>query len=106
MRPSHSGTNNPFAFAGAPAGTVAAFYVPATTLPTLSTNTTVLRLIGKYTVDVANSVRIVYSYMRMKSVDFSYDAMRDGGISGQFPTYETAPDCKVQAVAVSYIHRF
>jgi MtrB/PioB family decaheme-associated outer membrane protein len=99
-------TNNPFAVAGAPAGTVAAFYIPATPLPTVTTYTTELRLNGRYAIDKTSSVRLFYSLARMKSADYSYNSMTDGAIAGQFPTFETAPNFTVYVAGVSYIRSF
>ena len=42
--------NNPLAVAGAPAGTVAAFFIPATALPTVKTDTIELKLNLRYAV--------------------------------------------------------
>ena len=99
-------TAGPVAAAGARAGTIAAFYIPATPLPTITTYITELRLNGKYSIDKSSAVRLVYSYAHMKSADYAYDAMRDGAIAGQFPTFEQAPHFTVHVVGVSYIYRF
>jgi hypothetical protein len=97
---------NPFAVLGAPAGTIAAFFIPGTALPTVTTDTTGLRLNGRYAIDKARSVRLVYSYAHMKSADYAYTSMQDGAIAGQFPTFETAPNFTVHVIGVSYIQQF
>jgi hypothetical protein len=99
-------TNNPFAVAGAPAGTPAAFFIPATPLPTVKTETIELRLTGRYTIDKNSSVRLLYTYAHMTSSDYAYTAMQDGGIVGQFPTFEKAPSYTVHIVGATYIYTF
>jgi MtrB/PioB family decaheme-associated outer membrane protein len=98
--------NNPYAVTGAPAGTIAAFFIPAQALPTVTTDTTELRLNGRYTIDKSTSVRLLYSYARMKSADYAYASMQDGAIAGQFPTFEMAPNFTIHVVGVSYIRQF
>ncbi len=97
--------NNPFAgIAGAPTSAIAAFFIPGTALPTVTTDTTMLRLNGTYVIDKATSVRLLYAYARMKSADYAYTSMQDGAIAGQFPTFETAPTFAVHVVGASWIH--
>jgi MtrB/PioB family decaheme-associated outer membrane protein len=98
--------NNPLAVAGAPAGTIAAFYVPASNLPTVSTNTVQLRLNGSYHIDKASSVRLGYGYARMKSNDYAYDGMQPGGLTAVLPSYESAPSYVVHLIAASYNYTF
>jgi MtrB/PioB family decaheme-associated outer membrane protein len=99
--------NNPLAVAGSPAGTLtAAFYVPATPLPTVTTDTLQLRLSAKYSIDKASAVRLGYGYSRMKSNDYAYDGMQPGGLTGILPSYETAPAYVVHTVGASYTYSF
>ncbi len=98
--------NNPFAVTGAPAGTIAAFFIGAQALPTISTNTTELRLNGWYRIDQSRSLRLLYTFAHMRSAYYAYDAMTDGAISGQFPTFELPPNFNVHVVGVSYIYSF
>jgi MtrB/PioB family decaheme-associated outer membrane protein len=96
--------NNPLA---AVAGqTIAAFYIPAAPLPTVSTNITDLRLNGKYVIDKQQSVRLGYSYSRMKAVDYAYDGLQTGAMANPLPTNETAPVYKVHVIGASYIYSF
>ncbi len=50
---------------GAPPTTIAAFFIPATPLPTVTTDTAELRLNGRYTITKAQSLRVAYTYLRM-----------------------------------------
>jgi MtrB/PioB family decaheme-associated outer membrane protein len=102
--------NNPLALA-APAPALAAsvasvFYIAASAFPTVTTNTVELHLNGKYTIDKARSVRMGYTYQHMKAVDYAYDSMQYGTLTGVLPTSETAPDYTVHTVAVAYIYSF
>jgi MtrB/PioB family decaheme-associated outer membrane protein len=96
--------NNPLAVAGAPAGTIAAYYIAAQDLPTVTTKTIDLRLNGLYTIDKQKSVRVGYGYQYMKAVDWAYDGMQFGGLAGGLPTNEQAPNYKVHTIAVAYIY--
>ena len=100
--------NNPLALSGAPAGTIAAFFIPASPLPTVSTDTAEVRVNGRYTVDKHQLVRLVYSYLRMRSVDWMYDGMQFGAgtISGVLPTNEQPFNYGVNVVAASYVMSF
>ena len=75
-----------------PPTTIAAFFIPATPLPTVTTDTLELRLNGTYAIDAHQSVRVVYAYMRMRSADWAYEGMQIGAgtLSSVLPTNETA----------------
>jgi len=98
--------NNPLAVAGAPAGTVAAYYIAAQALPVVTTTTWDLNLSGKYALDKNAALRLGYRYQYMKSNDWSYDGMQPGGLSGVLPSYEQAPNFKVQTLSVAYLYSF
>lgn len=93
---------NPFG-AVAPA---ALFFIPATDLPTVKTETVNLVLSGKYTVNKASSIWAGYNFQHMSSNDYVYAAMQPGGLAGQLPTYEKAPSYNVHTIGVSYIYSF
>ncbi len=93
---------NPYAVAGQPAGTVAMYFIPATSLPTVSTDTIELRLNGRYKLDKASTVQVGYTYAHMKSRDWAYDGMQNGGLSGVLPTLEQAPNYSVNVIVVGY----
>lgn len=102
--------NNPLALASpAPAlttGTSAILFIPAGNLPTVRTDTVELRLNGKYTITKKASVRLLYSFLHMKAVDYAYDGMQYGTMATVMPTNEIAPSYNVHAIAASYIYTF
>jgi hypothetical protein len=100
--------NNPLALPGAPAGTIAAYLIPASPLPVVRTDTLDLRLNGTYAVRSRQSLRIVYDYMRMRSADWAYDGMQigNGTPSGVLPTQETPFNYGVHVIGVSYVIAF
>lgn len=103
-----SWSNNILALPGAPATTIAAFFIPATPLPQVTTDTTELRLNAKYTIAKSHALRVLYSYMRMKSSDWVYDGMQIGAgtIAGVLPTNEQAFNYSINVLGVSYIFSF
>jgi hypothetical protein len=103
-----SWANNPLALPGAPAGTIAAYFIPATPLPIVTTNTLDLRLNGTYAVHAHQSLRVVYDYMRMRSADWMYDGMQigSGTLSGVLPSLETPFNYGVHVIGVSYLIAF
>lgn len=98
--------NNPLAVAGAPAGSVAAFFIAATALPTVSTDTSEVRLKASYALSQASTLHFVYLYADMSSSDYAYEGMQFGGLTGVLPSLEQSPHYTVQVVEVSYSHRF
>ncbi len=98
--------NNPLAVAGAPAGTSAAFYIPGTALPDVTTKTIELRLGAKWKLDDSRSLRLGYLYQHMSSVDWAYDGLQFGGLAGILPSLQQAPNYTVHTVTVSYIYNF
>ncbi len=91
--------------AGAPT-TIAAYFIPATPLPTVTTDTVELRLSGKYAISTRQSVRVAYAYVHMSNADWMYDGMQLGSLSAQLPTYEQPFNFGVNVVSVSYILNF
>jgi hypothetical protein len=98
--------NNPLAVTGAPAGTVAAYYIPATPLPPVTTKTIALSLSANYAIDAQKTVRFAYLYSRMRSVDWAYDGLQYGGLVQLLPDLEQAPNYSVSVVGVSFIYSF
>ena len=98
--------NNPLAVAGAPAGTTAAFYIPATALPTVKTDTTEVKLSLLYRYAKDQAFRFGYLWQYMKAQDWAYDAMQVGGLSGVLPTSEQAPRFHATTVGVTYVYFF
>ncbi len=98
--------NNPLAVSGAAVGTIAAFYLPASALPTVKSAAVELRLNALYALNAASTVRLAWIYGNFKSTDYAYDGMQLGGLSGVLPSLESAPRYVVNVVVVSYAHRF
>ena len=98
--------NNPLAVAGAPAGTIAAYYIPATALPTVTTKSIDLHLAADYKIDQQSSARFGLFYSRLRSVDWAYDGMQPGGLTQLMPSNEQSPNYSIYAFAVSYVYRF
>ena len=96
--------NNPLAVAGAPAGTVAAFFIPASPLPTVKTDTIELKLGARYAVSKQQTVRVGYTFQHMTSTDWAYDALQFGGLAGGLPTNQQAFHFNVSTIAVAYIY--
>jgi MtrB/PioB family decaheme-associated outer membrane protein len=97
---------NPLAAAGAQPGGVGWYYIAASALPTITTNTIALKLAGKYKIDKSAAVRVDYGYTRMKATDWAYDGMQFGSGTNYLPTNEQAPNFKVQTVSAVYIYSF
>jgi MtrB/PioB family decaheme-associated outer membrane protein len=100
--------NNPYALPGAASTTVATYFIPAAPLPTVSTDSAEVRLNGRFTIDKRQSVRLVYSYLRMTSSDWIYEGMQigNGTIAGVLPSNEQAFNYSVSVLGVSYIFSF
>jgi putative beta-barrel porin MtrB/PioB len=98
--------NNPLAVTGATGVTVAAYYIPATALPTVLTNSVELRLNARYALSSASTLRLAYIYGDLTTNDYAYQGMQFGGLSGVLPSLETAPHYTVHVIALSYAHRY
>jgi MtrB/PioB family decaheme-associated outer membrane protein len=102
--------NNPFALAApAPAlgaGVPAVFFIPAANMPTVTTKTIDLRLVGQYSIDKSSAVRLLYWFQHMNSSDYVYDGMQFGTLTNVMPTNEQPFHYNVHVVGVSYIYRW
>lgn len=98
--------NNPLAITGAPAGTTAAFYIPAGPLPTVVYDQTLLRLAGEYHIDKKSTVGALYIYGHLSGQDWFYQGTQFGSGTNYLPTNEQFPAYSVHVVGVSYIYRF
>jgi MtrB/PioB family decaheme-associated outer membrane protein len=97
---------NPLAAAGAQPGGVGNYYLVASALPTITTDTTEVVLNGRYNIDKKSAVNVRYLYGRMKAVDWAYDGMQFGSGTNFLPTNEQAPNFHAQAIGVSYLYKF
>lgn len=91
---------------GAAPTTIAAYFIPATPVPAVTTDTGELRLFGTYALDRLQSVRVSYSYLRMRSNDLAYEGMQFGSVSGVLPTNEQAFRYSVNMLGISYVLNF
>jgi MtrB/PioB family decaheme-associated outer membrane protein len=98
--------NNPLAVVGAPVGTVAAFFIPATPLPEVSSDTIAVRISAKYAINDDSSVRFGYAYQHLTVADYAYDGMQYGGLVGVLPSNEKVPNYTVHVVGMSYTRTF
>jgi len=101
-----SWANNILDGPGAAPTTIAAFFVPAAPVPTSTTDTSELHLSGTYAIDKLQSLRLSYTYMRMRSNDPVYEGMQFGSVSTLLPTNEQAFSYSVNVVGVSYVLNF
>ena len=88
------------------APTTAAWFIPATPLPTVTIDTAELRLTGKYAISARQSMRVGYAYVHMNNADWMYQGMQFGSLSSQLPTNEQPFNFGVNVVSVSYILTF
>jgi MtrB/PioB family decaheme-associated outer membrane protein len=98
--------NNPLAVVGAPAGTIAAFYVPGSALPVVVNDSVELHLSARYALSAASTLRLAYVYGHLSGNDYALEGLQIGGLAGVLPTSETAPTYTVHVVALSYAHQF
>jgi MtrB/PioB family decaheme-associated outer membrane protein len=100
--------NNVVNGAGGPPTTIAAFYIPATSFPTVTSDTAEYRLNATIPVARAQSLRLAYTYLHMTSSDWVYAGMQIGlgTIAGVLPSNEQAFNYKVSVFGVSYLLTF
>jgi len=93
---------------GAAPTTFAAALISATPFPTVSSDTTELRLSGTWALAKSQSLRVAYAYLHMTSSDWIYEGMQTGigTLSGVLPSNEQPFNYKVNAFAVSYLVSF
>jgi MtrB/PioB family decaheme-associated outer membrane protein len=101
-----SWTNNILNGSGAAPTTIAAFFIPATPLPTISTDTGEFRLTAGYAFDTRQSVRLSYARLRMQSSDLAYEGMQLGSVSSLLPTNEQPFKYGINVVGVAYTLSF
>ena len=98
--------NSPFAVAGAPVVTPAAFFIPATDMPEVTNNTVELRLLAQYHIDKKSSVRFMYLFGQLHSTDYAYAGTQYGTITSVMPTNQTAPNYNVSVFGLSYVYQW
>jgi hypothetical protein len=98
--------NNPLAVAGAAVGTIAAYYVPATDLPRVTTDVMEFHLQFGYALSARSTLRLGALYADYASSDWSYAGLGFGGASGVLPTAQVSPHYGVTVVTLGYSARF
>jgi len=100
--------NNLLALPNAPANTIAAYFIPASALPTVTARSSELRLNARYAISKAQSLRVLYTYMHSSSADWAYDGMQMGmgTPSGVLPTNEQPFNYGVHVFGVSWAVTF
>jgi MtrB/PioB family decaheme-associated outer membrane protein len=98
--------NNLLVGPGAPATTIAAFFIPATPLPTVSTDSIELRVQGMYHIKPSQTLHLVYDFMHMTNTDWAYESMQFGSAATILPTNEQPFNYSVHVVGVSYVVTF
>ena len=93
---------------GGPPTTIAAYFIPATSLPTTSVDSTEVQVDGRYALAPRHTLRVAYSYLRMRNIDWMYDGMGIGAgtVSNVLPSLEQPFNYGVNIVSVSYVMSF
>lgn len=87
-------------------GGIANYYIAASAFPTVTTDTSEVRVTGRYAMDKKSAVRISYGYAQTKAVDWSYDGYQFGTGTNYLPTNEQSPNYVVQTLGIAYIFSF
>jgi hypothetical protein len=98
--------NNPLAVAGAAAGTIAAYYIPAADLPRVTSDVVEWRFNVGYSLNAWSTLRLAALYADYKSSDWAYGGLGYGGLAGVLPTSQVAPHYGLGVVTLSYGARF
>jgi hypothetical protein len=98
--------NNPLAVTGAPAGTIAAYFIPTAPLPTVIDNSIQFRLSAKYALNKFSALRLTYLYAQLTANDYAYQGYQLGGLAAILPTGQTAPEYHVHVFGLSYAATF
>ena len=99
--------NNPYAgIAANPTGTIAAYYIPATPLPTVKATSWDFRLTGTWQLKPDVAVRVGYGYQRLRSEDWAYEGSQDGALTQVIPTREQSPVYNIHTLGIAYIASF
>jgi hypothetical protein len=99
--------NNPFAgVAGNPTSAIAAYFIPASALPTITAKSLDFRLSGTYKLRADSALRFAYGYQHLTSYDWGYEGSQDGGLTQVLPTREQAPHYTVHSIGISYVMTF
>jgi hypothetical protein len=98
--------NNPLAVAGAPAGTVAAFFIPTSPLPPVLDDVLEVRLSARYALSKVSTLRLTYIFADMSSSDYAYQGYQLGGLAAQLPSGQVSPHYVENVIVLAYTARF
>jgi hypothetical protein len=100
-----SWANNPVNGLGGPPTTIAAYFIPAAPLPTVTNDSAQVRVSGDIPLAKRQSLRPYYTYLHMTSADWMYEGMQIGlgTIAGVLPTNEQAFKYTVNIIGLSYL---
>jgi MtrB/PioB family decaheme-associated outer membrane protein len=87
-------------------GTTNLVYIPATDLPTVTSESLQLEVIGQYALSPMASLRVVYGYERLTTTDYAFAATVPGTLTTVMPSFEQAPRYSQHVIGVSYLHSF
>jgi hypothetical protein len=101
--------NNPFALAGAAplaAGVPAVYFIPATSLPGVTSRLLEVRVRAQVSLSRASQINFIAQYQRLRSSDYAYQGAQFGTGTEQLPTLEQPFNYSIGVIGVSYLHRF
>jgi hypothetical protein len=98
--------NNPLAVAGAPAGTTASYYIPASPLPPVLNDVLEVRLTARYAFSKVSTLRLTYVFADMSSSDYAYAGYQLGGLAAQLPSGQASPHYVENVIVLAYTARF
>jgi MtrB/PioB family decaheme-associated outer membrane protein len=103
-----SWSNNPVNGLGGPPTSTAAYYIPASPMPTVTDNSAQLRLNAIIPIAKKQSIHAAYTYMKLTSGDWIYEGMQTGlgTIAGVLPSNEQPFNYSVNIFGVSYLLTF
>jgi hypothetical protein len=90
-------------------------WIPASSFPDITSESIILRLSGRYTIDKSSAVRVNYQYSHLKSSDWQWDSYKSTPgttlnyavtIPGMVGTGISSPNYTVNVVSVTYIYSF
>ena len=98
---------NPYAgVAGNPTSSIGAYYIPASALPTNTVKSLEFKVGGIYRFNDLQAIQAVYGYQRLASHDWYYEGLQPGGSQQFLPTYEKAPNYKLNSLGLAYVLSF
>jgi hypothetical protein len=98
--------NDPLAVAGAPAGTIASYYIHTSPLPPVLDDVLEVRLTARYAFSKVSTLRLTYIFADMSSSDYAYQGFQLGGLAAQLPSGQISPHYVENVIVLAYSARF